>query len=194
MMSFTPAKRTGLLAVLLIVLLAIAFFIWSAMTRADYQTDDAWVAADYTLVAPKVSGYISQVLVRDNQQVKAGDLLATLDDRDYRVALESAEASLQLSQAKLASIAAQREQQQAVIAQNKAAVTASQATLSYAVKMPIAIAACSRAAPQPPTSSRKPTPPCDPLRRRWRKTRLRCWRRKKSWAFCWPARSRRKRR
>lgn len=132
MMSFTPAKRTGLLAVLLIVLLAIAFFIWSAMTRADYQTDDAWVAADYTLVAPKVSGYISQVLVRDNQQVKAGDLLATLDDRDYRVALESAEASLQLSQAKLASIAAQREQQQAVIAQNKAAVTASQARLSYA--------------------------------------------------------------
>lgn len=132
MMSFTPAKRTGLLAVLLIVLLAIAFFIWSAMTRADYRTDDAWVTADYTLVAPKVSGYIRDVRVRDNQQVKAGDLLATLDDRDYRVALESAEANLQLSEAKLAGIQAQREQQQAVIAQNRAAVNASQATLSYA--------------------------------------------------------------
>ena len=131
-MSFTPAKRTALLAALLIVLLAIAFFIWSSMTRADYRTDDAWVSADYTLVAPKISGYISHVAVQDNQRVQAGDLLATLDDRDYRVALESAKAQLQLSQAKLASILAQREQQQAVIAQNKAAVNASQATLSYA--------------------------------------------------------------
>ena len=131
-MTFTPAKRTGLLAVLLIILLAIAFFIWSSMTRADYRTDDAWVTADYTLVAPKISGYISQVAVRDNQRVNAGDLLATLDDRDYRVALESAQANLQLSEAKLASIIAQREQQQAVIAQNRAAVNASQATLSYA--------------------------------------------------------------
>ncbi|QHM71938.1 HlyD family secretion protein [Mixta intestinalis] len=131
-MSFTPAKRTALLTALLIILLAIACFIWSVMTRADYRTDDAWVSADYTLVAPKVSGYISQVLVRDNQPVKAGDLLATLDDRDYRVALESAEANLQLSEAKLAAIIAQREQQQAVIAQNRAAVNASQATLSYA--------------------------------------------------------------
>jgi membrane fusion protein (multidrug efflux system) len=132
MMSFTPAKRTALLTALLIILLAIACFIWSVMTRADYRTDDAWVSADYTLVAPKVSGYISQVLVRDNQPVKAGDLLATLDDRDYRVALESAEANLQLSEAKLAAIIAQRDQQQAVIAQNRAAVNASQATLSYA--------------------------------------------------------------
>lgn len=131
-MSFTPAKRTALLTALLIILLAIACFIWSVMTRADYRTDDAWVSADYTLVAPKVSGYISQVLVRDNQPVKAGDLLATLDDRDYRVALESAEANLQLSEAKLAAIIAQRDQQQAVIAQNRAAVNASQATLSYA--------------------------------------------------------------
>ena len=76
-------------------------------------------------MAPKVSGYIRDVRVRDNQQVKAGDLLATLDDRDYRVALESAEANLQLSEAKLAGIQAQREQQQAVIAQNRAAVNAS---------------------------------------------------------------------
>ncbi|AVJ18489.1 HlyD family efflux transporter periplasmic adaptor subunit [Serratia rhizosphaerae] len=131
-MSFTPAKRTFILALLLLLLLACAFAIWSFSNRHDYSTTDAVVTADYTLVAPKVSGYIRSVNVEDNQQVKAGDVLATIDDRDYRVALETAEASLQLSQAKLASIQAQLEQQQANIAQAEAAVSASQATLNYA--------------------------------------------------------------
>ena len=79
-------KRTILLSALLLVLLAMAFWLWSAMTGNDHRTDDAWVNADYTLVAPKVSGYIAHVNVQDNQRVRAGDVLATLDDRDYRVA------------------------------------------------------------------------------------------------------------
>ncbi len=131
-MSFTPAKRTTLLLLLLLILLAIAFFVWSAINHRSLRTDDAVVTADYTLVAPKVSGYIRTVNVADNQQVKAGDVLATLDDRDYRVALKTAQANLQVSEAKLSSIDAQLEQQQATIAQTVAAVSASQATLSYA--------------------------------------------------------------
>nr|WP_024965278.1 HlyD family secretion protein [Pantoea sp. IMH] len=131
-MSFTPAKRTFTLALLLAILLGIAFIIWSAMIRNQARTNDAVVAADYTLVAPKVSGYINTVNVGDNQTVKAGDTLATIDDRDYRVALETAEANLQISQAKLSSIQAQLEQQQATIAQSDAAVSASEATLRYA--------------------------------------------------------------
>ncbi|VEI68020.1 HlyD family secretion protein [Serratia rubidaea] len=131
-MSFTPAKRTLILALLLVLLLACTFAIWSFSNRHDYSTTDAVVTADYTLVAPKVSGYIQHVNVEDNQQVKAGDVLATIDDRDYRVALETAEANLQISRAKLASIQAQLEQQQANIAQAEAAVSASKATLNYA--------------------------------------------------------------
>ncbi|MEM6049165.1 HlyD family secretion protein [Erwinia sp. P7711] len=131
-MSFTPAKRTLLLLLLLAVLLGMAFFVWSAMNHHRARTDDAVVTADYTLVAPKVSGYIRTVNVSDNQPVKAGETLATIDDRDYRVALETAEANLQVSQAKLSSIEAQLEQQQATIAQTDAAVSASEATLSYA--------------------------------------------------------------
>lgn len=131
-MSFTPAKRTALLSLLLLILLGIAFFIWSAMGRHDRRTDDARIVADYTLVAPKISGYIRQVNVADNQRVNAGDLLATLDDRDYRVALETARANLQVSQAKLSSAQALLDQQQATIAQSEAAVSASQASLSYA--------------------------------------------------------------
>ena len=131
-MSFTPAKRTSLLALLLLALLAIAFFVWSAINRHHLRTNDAVVAADYTLVAPKVSGYIRTVNVADNQQVRAGDLLATIDDRDYRVALETAQANLLVSEAKQSSIQAQLEQQKATIAQTEAAVAASQATLNYA--------------------------------------------------------------
>ncbi|MGJ0194522.1 efflux RND transporter periplasmic adaptor subunit [Pantoea sp. RRHST58] len=125
-------RKTVLLSLLLLVLLAIAFFIWSAMTGNDHRTNDAYVNADYTLVAPKVSGYIAEVKVQDNQQVKAGDVLATLDDRDYRVALESAEADLQVSEAKLLSSQAQLEQQQSAIEQSKATLAASQATAQYA--------------------------------------------------------------
>ncbi|MEM6161757.1 HlyD family secretion protein [Erwinia sp. P6884] len=131
-MSFTPAKRTLTLALLLALLLGIAFFIWSAMRHHQARTNDAVVTADYTLVSPKVSGYINRVNVSDNQAVRAGDTLATIDDRDYRVALETAEANLQISQAKLSSIQAQLEQQQATIAQSEAAVSASEATLRYA--------------------------------------------------------------
>ncbi|MTD28788.1 HlyD family secretion protein [Erwinia sorbitola] len=131
-MSFTPAKRTSLLALLLLALLAIAFFVWSAINRHHLRTNDAVVAADYTLVAPKVSGYIRTVNVADNQQVRAGDLLATIDDRDYRIALETAQANLLVSKAKQSSIQAQLEQQKATIAQTEAAVAASQATLNYA--------------------------------------------------------------
>src|SRR3977135_970695 len=50
-------------------------------------TDDAYVKADSTIIAPKVSGYIAQVLVNDNQPETAGQLLAQIDDRDFRAAL-----------------------------------------------------------------------------------------------------------
>lgn len=131
-MRFTPAKRILMLALSLLLLLAAALFVWSAMSRHQASTEDAVVAADYTLVAPKISGYIRDVNVGDNQAVKAGQLLATLDDQDYRVALESAEANLKIGEAKLAGAEASLQQQQAAIAQSEAAVSASEATLEYA--------------------------------------------------------------
>src|ERR1044072_1518130 len=51
------------------------------------STDDAYVKADSTIIAPKVSGHIAAVLVADNEPVKAGQLLARIDDRDFRTAL-----------------------------------------------------------------------------------------------------------
>src|SRR5437868_12646221 len=55
-------------------------------------TDDAYVKADSTIIAPKISGYIAEVRVTDNESVKAGQLLAQIDNRDFRTALNQARA------------------------------------------------------------------------------------------------------
>ncbi|PKH24489.1 efflux transporter periplasmic adaptor subunit [Enterobacterales bacterium CwR94] len=131
-MTLTSGKRHLLLSALLLFLLLVAAAIWLAMQHHHRRTDDAWITADYTLVAPRVAGYVQRIYVTDNQSVKAGELLAEIDDSDYRVALESALASLAQSSAKKGAALAQLEQQQAIIDQSVASVAASEATLNYA--------------------------------------------------------------
>ena len=96
------------------------------------STDDAYVQADSTIVAPKVSGYLSEVLVEDNQPVKAAQPLAKIDDRDYVASLDQAKADVATAQADIENVTAALEQQQAVIAQARATVAVDQANLTYA--------------------------------------------------------------
>ena len=82
----TLLKRTALGALAVIGLVAMAYYgttYWRT-GRFLVATDDAYVAADNTLIAPRVSGYVSQVLVADNQPVKAGQVLARIDDQDFQ--------------------------------------------------------------------------------------------------------------
>ncbi|ACE90265.1 EmrA family multidrug resistance transporter protein [Rhizobium phaseoli] len=97
------------------------------------STDDAYVKADYTTVAPKVAGYIKQVLVNDNDVVKSGQVLARIDDRDFQAALSQARADVKAAEAAITNIDAQIALQQSVIQQAKATVDASQASLDFAV-------------------------------------------------------------
>jgi membrane fusion protein (multidrug efflux system) len=97
------------------------------------STDDAYVKADYTTIAPKVAGYIKDVLVNDNDRVKAGQVLARIDDRDFQAALSQAKADLKAADAAIANIDAQIQLQQSLIAQAKATVDSSQASLNWAV-------------------------------------------------------------
>lgn len=97
------------------------------------STDDAYVRADYTTVAPKVAGYIKQVLVNDNDAVKAGQVLARIDDRDFQAALSQARAEVKAAEAAIANIDAEIVLQQSVIEQARATVNASQASLDFAV-------------------------------------------------------------
>src|SRR5690349_6452106 len=96
------------------------------------STDDAYVKADSTIVAPKVSGYIAEVLVSDNEPVKAGQLLARIDDRDFRTALSQAKADVAASEAAVKNLNAQIELQVPLIQQQAAEVEAAAATLKFA--------------------------------------------------------------
>ncbi|NVP58302.1 HlyD family secretion protein [Mycoplana rhizolycopersici] len=96
------------------------------------STDNAYVKADYTTVAPKVAGYIREVLVGDNETVKAGQVLARIDDRDFQVVVSQARAELKASEAAITNIDAQIELQNSVIRQARASVDASNASLVFA--------------------------------------------------------------
>jgi membrane fusion protein (multidrug efflux system) len=95
-------------------------------------TDDAYVKADSTIIAPKVSGYIAQVLVNDNQSVTAGQLLAKIDDRDFRAALSQAQADVAAAEAAVRNLDAQIALQQPIIEQGTADIAAADANLKFA--------------------------------------------------------------
>ena len=119
----TP-RRAALAGVALAALIggAVVGVHWWNVGRFIVSTDDAYVGGNVTAIAPKVSGYIAAIAVRDNQAVKAGQLLIQLDDRDYRAALAKAQAAVAGAQAAIAHLAAQRALQQAVIAEAEAGV------------------------------------------------------------------------
>src|SRR3984893_7538826 len=118
------------------VLAGAAWYGWDYWTVGRYlvSTDDAYVKADNTTVAPKVSGYLHQVLVGDNELVAAGQVLARIDERDFRVALDQAKADVAAARAAIASKQAQLEVQQAVIDAAKATVEVDQATATLATQ------------------------------------------------------------
>jgi membrane fusion protein, multidrug efflux system len=95
-------------------------------------TDDAFIAARQFTIAPKVSGYLTAVPVTDNQHVAAGQVIARIDDRDYRTALAKAEAQVDAAQASIANTDAQIAVQRAQVAQSASQVQQQQASLTFA--------------------------------------------------------------
>ena len=95
-------------------------------------TDDAFIAARQFAIAPKVSGYLTAVPVTDNQHVVTGQVIARIDDRDYRAALAQAAAQVDAAEASIANIEAQIAVQQAQVAQNESGVQQQQAALTFA--------------------------------------------------------------
>ncbi len=96
------------------------------------STDDAFIAARQFAIAPKVSGYITEVPVTDNEHVAAGQVIARIDDRDYKAALAQALAQVKAAQAGFKNIAAQIDVQQAQINSGEAQVEQAQAGLVFA--------------------------------------------------------------
>jgi membrane fusion protein (multidrug efflux system) len=125
-------KRAALVALIVIAGMGLAKLThdWWVVGRFSQSTDDAYVGGDVTVIAPKVSGFVAQLAVADNQWVHAGDLLIKLDDRDYRAALEKAQAAVTIQQATLGNLDATGHLQEAVIAQARAGIAAADAEIT----------------------------------------------------------------
>ena len=115
MVESKPERKSGrgrlVLGVIVVAALAGAAhfgYDWWTNGRFMVSTDDAYIGGDINYIAPKVTGYVKSVNVKANQFVKAGDALVTLDDGDYKIALEQAKAALATQQLALKSIDAQR--------------------------------------------------------------------------------------
>ncbi|MFO1024444.1 MAG: HlyD family secretion protein [Acetobacteraceae bacterium] len=100
-----PKRRRWPLVVLAIVVLAAAIGggVYWYLTRNEESTDDAYTDGNSVSIAAKVSGYVTALSVNDNTVVHTGDLLLTIDPRDYETARDRARANLDLAKAQLGS-------------------------------------------------------------------------------------------
>lgn len=105
---------------------------WYTVDRFLIETDDAYTQADNITISPQVAGYISDLLVTDNQHVEKGDVIARIDDRIYRTAVNKARAELDTQIANEHNVVAQIERQRSVIEQVTADVASVRAQLKFA--------------------------------------------------------------
>jgi multidrug resistance efflux pump len=131
--------RSGTRGTLLFVALLVggallALYAWDLppFRRAVQTTDNAYVRGQTTVIAPQVSGYVTQVLVQDFQRVQAGQPLARIDDRIYRQRVQQAQASLAAQVASLDNSQQSQRSSQASVAGQEAALGSARAQLDRA--------------------------------------------------------------
>lgn len=121
-------KKIPLLAALIMALCALVFSLyWYGYGRYFEHTDNAYLQSEVTGISSRLSGYVREVRVTDNQRVQAGQIIALLDEREFRNNLAKAEAALQLEQASASNLEATRTQQLSLIHQAEAKVASVEA-------------------------------------------------------------------
>ena len=105
---------------------------WWTDGRFLVSTDDAYVQGDITVLAANAEGYVTAVAVENGQTVRAGDVIARIDDGDYRLALQAAENRLATQQSTIERIERQVDAARAGIARAEASVDAARAELTHA--------------------------------------------------------------
>jgi len=131
----TPKKRSKVFLIILIVMVLLGgWFGISKYTYAQHHedTDDAQVQADISPVIPRVSGYVKEVRVKDNQLVKKGDTLLVLDDRDLKLKVDQAEASLGTAKSNVQAAQANTNAARSGIASSRAGVSTVDAQIEAA--------------------------------------------------------------
>jgi membrane fusion protein, multidrug efflux system len=105
---------------------------WWTVGRFMVSTDDAYVHADNTTLAAKVPGYVASIYVADNTFVHAGDVVATIDDGDYKLAVDQARAKVATQAATVERIGRQAVAQEANVDQARAQLVSAQAAATRA--------------------------------------------------------------
>jgi len=100
---------------------------WLTLWRFQVSTDNAAVQADIATISAKLSGYVAEVNVADNQAVRRGDVLMTLDTSDIRPRVDQARATVDAKRAAIKNIDAKLILQHAMIAQAQSSVVSAQA-------------------------------------------------------------------
>lgn len=127
------ARRILLALVTLALILGLAWGAWWWLAGRFIQTtDDAFLQADSISLAPKISGYVAEVLVTDNQYVMRGDVLVRLDARKYQASSDEASATISARDADLAKAQADLLQQDSTIAEARAQLQGAQADARHA--------------------------------------------------------------
>ena len=127
-------KKILCIGVAIVALSAFALWLTWRLPSHSISTDNAYVHADITSIAPKVAGYISEMHIGDNAPVKAGDLLFVVDERDYRAKLRQSEANVHSAEAAVANANAAIRLQSAIIRQAEAQVASATATQKRAAQ------------------------------------------------------------
>ncbi|MGV7207244.1 HlyD family secretion protein [Oxalobacteraceae bacterium A2-2] len=133
-----PAKKRKVRVVMMslaavAVLLGGGAFLYHQLVGQYFEdTDDAYLRADDVTVAPRINGYVAQVLVRENQDVKAGQPLARIDPRDYSAQAEQYQAQIAVAQANADAVRAQIAEQQSTVDQMRAQLAAARDSAAYA--------------------------------------------------------------
>src|SRR5262249_43932135 len=109
-----------------------AWHIWPFSTAREH-TEDAYVRGNTTVISPQVSGYVTRVLVHDFDFVRAGQLIATIDDRIYRSQVREAQAALDAAVANLANSVQSERARRAGLLVQKAAIEGSEAQLARVI-------------------------------------------------------------
>ena len=122
-------KRIAMVVGLIVLLVPAAYYVWRWYDRSrDVQaTNDAYVRGEITNISSRVSGYAVEVLFDDGMPVKATDVVVRIDPRDFRMAVEKAEATLNQAEADLAAVVASHELEKSKIAVAGAALRSAEA-------------------------------------------------------------------
>lgn len=116
--------RLGLMICVPLLLLAVGGYIWLTSGRSA-STENAYIQQDKVSVAAEVGGKIVEVLVHENEQVKAGQLLYRIDPEPYRIAIAQADAQIAQAQVSVATL-------QQAVASNGSSIAAAQDSVKYA--------------------------------------------------------------